>query len=65
VLRIDPLARPQDTPVFASNLVLHSGVDDERGRFVAAYGIETDASESAPVGLKVSNALSTRSRSSH
>lgn len=38
--------------VFASNLVLHSGVDDEHGHFVAAYGIETDASESAPLRLR-------------
>jgi hypothetical protein len=27
--------------VFASNRVLHSGVDDDRGHFVAAYGAET------------------------
>jgi hypothetical protein len=26
---------------FASNRVLHSGVDGERGRFIAAYGVET------------------------
>ena len=51
--------------VFASNLVLHSGVDDEHGHFVAAYGIETDASESSLLGLRVANAPSTRSRSSH
>jgi hypothetical protein len=28
---------------FTSNLVLHSGVDDVDGHFVAAYGIDTDA----------------------
>jgi hypothetical protein len=28
--------------VFVSNRVLHSGVDDERGHFIAAYGRETD-----------------------
>lgn len=33
--------------VFASNLVLHSGVDDEHGHFVAAYGAEEDASDSS------------------
>jgi hypothetical protein len=32
---------------FASNLVLHSGVDDIRGHFVAAYGIEAVASTAA------------------
>jgi hypothetical protein len=31
--------------VFASNLVLHSGLDDQDGHFVAAYGIETDTRE--------------------
>jgi hypothetical protein len=30
--------------VFVSNLVLHSGVDDTGGHFVAAYGVETSAS---------------------
>lgn len=34
--------------VFTSNRVLHSGVDDEHGHFVAAYGIETGVSESPP-----------------
>ena len=29
--------------VFASNLVLHSGVDDADGHFVAAYGIDAAA----------------------
>jgi hypothetical protein len=28
--------------VFVSNRVLHSGVDDESGHFIAAYGMETD-----------------------
>jgi hypothetical protein len=28
--------------VFAANSVLHSGVDDARGHFVAAYGIDAD-----------------------
>ena len=51
--------------IFASNLVLHSGVDDEHGHFIAAYGIEIDASESAALGANVSNAMRTRSRSSH
>jgi hypothetical protein len=37
--------------LFASNLVLHSGVDDEHGHFIAAYGLETAASQSAPLGL--------------
>jgi hypothetical protein len=50
--------------VFASNRVLHSGVDDERGHFVAGYGIEIDASDAAPFGPKLSNAPSTPSRSS-
>jgi hypothetical protein len=36
--------------MFASNLVLHSGVDDDHGHFVAAYGIETDASGSTAPG---------------
>ena len=27
-------------PLFAANLVLHSGVDDVSGHFVGAYGIE-------------------------
>ncbi|MFZ0040461.1 MAG: hypothetical protein WAK93_04080 [Solirubrobacteraceae bacterium] len=45
--------------VFASNLVLHSGVDDECGHFVAAYGVETAVGESAPVADVVSNELST------
>jgi hypothetical protein len=26
---------------FASNGVLHSGLDGERGHFIAAYGVET------------------------
>lgn len=26
---------------FASNRVLHSGLDDEHGHFIAAYGLET------------------------
>ncbi len=51
--------------VFASNVVLHSGLDGEHGHFIAAYGNEPDASESAVLGPKVSNALRTRSRSSH
>jgi hypothetical protein len=51
--------------VSASNQVLHSGVDDEHGHFIAAYGIEIDASEPAALGPRVSNALRTRSRSSH
>lgn len=51
--------------VFASNLVLHSGLDDEHGHFIAAYGNETDASASAARGPKLSNALRTRSRNSH
>ena len=29
---------------FVSNRVLHSGVDDESGHFIAAYGMETDES---------------------
>lgn len=29
--------------VFVSNRVLHSGVDGERGHFIAAYGVETAA----------------------
>jgi hypothetical protein len=33
--------------VFSSNRVLHSGVDDARGHFVAAYGVEEAASEAA------------------
>jgi hypothetical protein len=36
--------------VFASNRVLHSGVDDELGHFVAAYGAEEDASGSSQRG---------------
>jgi hypothetical protein len=28
--------------VFVSNRVLHSGVDDQSGHFIAAYGMETD-----------------------
>jgi hypothetical protein len=31
--------------VFASNRVLHSGVDDECGHFVAAYGAEADTAD--------------------
>lgn len=31
--------------VFASNRVLHSGVDDSHGHFVAAYGVDEDASD--------------------
>ena len=34
--------------LFAANLVLHSGVDNADGHFVAAYGIDT-REESAPV----------------
>ena len=36
--------------VFASSRLLHSGVDDEHGHFVAAYGAEEDASDSSPRG---------------
>jgi hypothetical protein len=50
---------------FISNMVLHSGVDDENGHFVAAYGIETDASDSLPAQGQALNAVSTLSRSSH
>ena len=32
---------------FCSNIVLHSGVDDPHGHFVAAYGIDADASAAA------------------
>jgi hypothetical protein len=31
--------------VFVSNRVLHSGVDDASGHFIAAYGIEIDQAE--------------------
>jgi hypothetical protein len=50
---------------FASNLVLHSGVDDERGHFVAAYGTEPDAETGSrsEVG-DPPNAASKRSRNS-
>jgi hypothetical protein len=48
--------------VFVSNRVLHSGVDDESGHFIAAYGMETDEAgiESSVDGAQ--NALSTLSR---
>jgi hypothetical protein len=50
---------------FASNLVLHSGVDDLSGHRVAAYGIETGgAAGSGFTTLEPTNAESTRSRSS-
>jgi hypothetical protein len=32
---------------FISNMVMHSGVDDEHGHFVVAYGVETAVIESA------------------
>jgi hypothetical protein len=49
--------------VFAANLVLHSGVDDVTGHFVAAYGIdEIDHNTSAD--RVAQNAVKTRSRSS-
>lgn len=50
---------------FASNMVLHSGVDDRNGHFVAAYGI--DANVSADAGALPSDppkAASTRPRNS-
>lgn len=48
--------------LFAANLVLHSGVDDEGGHFVAAYGI--DAPDIASLsGFPTSNAAKTASRS--
>lgn len=46
--------------VFVANRVLHSGVDDARGHFVAAYGAELDRATPATSP----KALSTRSRSS-
>lgn len=48
---------------FASNLVLHSGVDDPHGHFVAAYGIELDACAGAESKAHAPNADKTRSRS--
>jgi hypothetical protein len=36
--------------VFASNRVLHSGVDDEHGHFIAAYGIDTGEARAASSG---------------
>ena len=44
---------------FASNLVLHSGVDDRSGHFVAAYGIDADASVARIVEWVKPNAAST------
>ncbi len=48
--------------LFAANLVLHSGVDDSSGHFVAAYGTEVDRIDSADSVRE--NAVKTRSRSS-
>jgi hypothetical protein len=48
--------------VFLSNRVLHSGVDDATGHFIAAYGMETSEPEVAWVVDGASNALSTCSR---
>jgi hypothetical protein len=51
---------------FTSNLVLHSGVDDASGHFVAAYGTEAArATRSASQPRSPSKAASTRSRISH
>ena len=47
--------------VFASNRVLHSGLDDESGHFIAAYGRETDEAGGESWGREV-KALSTLSR---
>jgi len=49
---------------FASNLVLHSGVDDARGHFVAAYGIEPAETDSRSTVCDPPNAASTRPRNS-
>ena len=50
---------------FASNLVLHSGVDDAHGHFVAAYGIDVNASSGSPSSKgDPANAARRRSRSS-
>jgi hypothetical protein len=48
--------------VFVSNRVLHSGVDDESGHFIAAYGTETDEAVVDSSVDVAQNALSTRSR---
>jgi hypothetical protein len=48
---------------FTSNLVLHSGVDDARGHFVAAYGTQTAVAARSPSGPRApSKDASTRSR---
>jgi hypothetical protein len=48
--------------VFVSNRVLHSGVDDESGHFIAAYGMETDEAGVEGSVDDPQNALSSRSR---
>jgi hypothetical protein len=50
--------------LFAANLVLHSGVDDVSGHFVAAYGID-EVARDASAERVVQNAVRTSSRSSH
>jgi hypothetical protein len=47
---------------FTSNLVLHSGVDDAHGHFVAAYGMDAKDS-AASSGHSAQNAFRTPSRS--
>ncbi len=46
---------------FASNRVLHSGLDGERGHFIAAYGMET--ADRAGAGWRPPNTARKRSRS--
>jgi hypothetical protein len=49
--------------LFAANVVLHSGVDDVSGHFVAAYGID-EVDHNAAADCVVQNAVKTSSRSS-